>query len=605
MRLNQLLDKSSGWAWVLAILAGMVSVTLPILGFFKYIPGDLGDTRLNIYFLEHIYQYLAGNTNSYWSAPFMYPEPETISYSDNLLGTSPIYILFRILGCSVYLSFQLWYLTLSLLNFLTAALMFRFLLNDTRAALIGAFIFAFSIALYSQIGHAQTFPRPGIPLVFLFLAKFHQTQSAKHLFLSGLSLVFVFYSGIYLGFLVAIPASIFFIFSLISLIRTKKLQFTGWKKLMKYVSVVAFNMSLLIGMMYPYFGRRIHSSIYLYDSIKHSIPEISSYFKSHYYSFQMDFLTPERTEVSWPHQLFPGFLSLFLLLAGALFFIFRNRKSYLDTNQLLLIKILLLSGILTFMFYLRVDGKSLYQLLFHIPGFSAMRSMTRIMNIEVLFIGFLAAYAAWSGFKKWPGTGNLLFILLIILLAVDNHPRIVKQGRFPAQEMIERENSLDSIFSTIPAGSLISYEPDSLIDPAPYYHLDAMLLSQKYHLSTINAYTATCPSDYSAFWAFLKAKDRNYWLADKKTAFEYLYIIKSRKLLEVVKLSDELKNYGPDQKYQDLLKKTIQKISNDKAWMESVERNAIDKNVSVDSMLIETAVWYLDQTKQKNESRAN
>jgi len=207
--------------------------------------------------------------------------------------------------------------------------------------------------------------------------------------------------------------------------------------------------------------------------------------------------------------------------------------------------------------------------------------------------------------KKLPAFNNLIFIGLLIILAIDNHPRPVENGRIAVQEMVEREKNLDSIFSQIPHGSLISYEPDNFSVPIPFYQLDAMILSQKYKLKTINAYTATCPRDYSGFWKHPDEKSRIYWLADKNLGCDSLYIIKNPKTLQIISLADELKKYGPQEKYQDMLKKTIQSIKNDKAWYETVKRNAIKKSVSLDSMLFETAVWQLNQTKKENESRSD
>jgi len=65
---------------------------------FSKVPGDFGDARFNNYILEHGYKYLTGKTATYWNAPFMYPYPNTIALSDNLLGTVPLYSGFRILG---------------------------------------------------------------------------------------------------------------------------------------------------------------------------------------------------------------------------------------------------------------------------------------------------------------------------------------------------------------------------------------------------------------------------------------------------------------------------------------------------------------------------
>ena len=61
------------------------------------IPGDLGDGRFNNYILEHVHNFFCGNAD-FWNSGFMYPEPNIITYSDNLSGTAPIYSIFRLTG---------------------------------------------------------------------------------------------------------------------------------------------------------------------------------------------------------------------------------------------------------------------------------------------------------------------------------------------------------------------------------------------------------------------------------------------------------------------------------------------------------------------------
>ena len=91
---------------------------LTVTGFdLKFFPGDLGDARFNIYLLEHVHQYFTGQVDDFWNAPFMYPEEEVISYSDNLIGSAPFYSIFRICNIDRETSFQLWYILMGVLNF--------------------------------------------------------------------------------------------------------------------------------------------------------------------------------------------------------------------------------------------------------------------------------------------------------------------------------------------------------------------------------------------------------------------------------------------------------------------------------------------------------
>jgi len=94
------------WPYLLGLILGLYFIVLNVTGInFEYFPGDLGDGRFNIYILEHAHQYFSGNLDSFWNAPFMYPEKEIITFSDNLLGTAPIYSIFRVFGADIFTAF--------------------------------------------------------------------------------------------------------------------------------------------------------------------------------------------------------------------------------------------------------------------------------------------------------------------------------------------------------------------------------------------------------------------------------------------------------------------------------------------------------------------
>ena len=64
---------------------------------FAMMPGDIGDARLNNYFLENVYQFFAGNAVSLWHLSFFFPFPYVLGFSDNLFGSAPVYALARLI----------------------------------------------------------------------------------------------------------------------------------------------------------------------------------------------------------------------------------------------------------------------------------------------------------------------------------------------------------------------------------------------------------------------------------------------------------------------------------------------------------------------------
>ena len=224
---------------------------------------------LIIFFLEHGYQYFTGKTSSYWSAPFMYPDKRTLTYSDNLLGTLPLYMFLRVLSFDRETSFQLWFLLICALNFISAFFCFKKLKFNLYLSAIGAYIFAFSMPFIGQIGHAQLIAQFCIPWIFYYLIRFFYTWDAKHLGFSFLVLVWLFYCGMYLGFLTALLVSIVFILNVILKFSTFKSKLSQKSFIRQFILSIILPVLILIPLIIPYLQRATSSG---YKDYKDVIP---------------------------------------------------------------------------------------------------------------------------------------------------------------------------------------------------------------------------------------------------------------------------------------------------------------------------------------------
>ncbi len=110
--LNKLIRKIIDHApvWILFLLGLWLVILRPLGPHLALVPGDLGDARFNNYVLEHFFHWVTGLTRDYWDAPFFFPFHQTITFSDNLLGSAPLYALFRWTGLDRESAFQGWYL---------------------------------------------------------------------------------------------------------------------------------------------------------------------------------------------------------------------------------------------------------------------------------------------------------------------------------------------------------------------------------------------------------------------------------------------------------------------------------------------------------------
>ncbi|MBI5250401.1 MAG: hypothetical protein HY912_12975 [Desulfomonile tiedjei] len=145
------------------LMLGIVAFFHPtILSGFTFIQTDPGDTRFNNYVLEHCFQWISGNPlhSNLWDCPIFYPLTNTASYSDILIGSAPIYWIWRILGFLPDTSFQLWMITVGTLNFLSCLLFLRQGLHLSSVASVGgSYLFSFASMRGTQLNYPQLLPQ--------------------------------------------------------------------------------------------------------------------------------------------------------------------------------------------------------------------------------------------------------------------------------------------------------------------------------------------------------------------------------------------------------------------------------------------------------------
>ncbi len=597
--MHKLLTKLNPKTYEISIVSlslglGLCFFTFQITGFdLKYFPGDLGDARLNMYFLEHAFQYFTRKVSALWDVPFMYPEKNVLAFSDNLLGSAPIYSIFRLLGFDIYRSFQLWYITISALNYLAAYIFLKYLFKNDYAAILGAFVYGFSIALMSQLVHAQTYPRFPIPIAFLMALKFGENYNPKYFFLALLTLVYQIYCGIYLGFMLAIPLAIFLFFILNEARKDKQFRPRNKKWILSLLAGVIINLLILFPLMLPYFERRLKPSYEHFKIVSETIPMITSYF----YSIEGSFLWPFLNKVGyshpawWEHQLFSGgiaTMSILISFCWVLFHLIKPKKlNFIEKNHFYLI----LTGLITFLLFLNFDSFTAYTAFYYLPGYSSLRCISRIINIQLIFFALATSFVFSKLFSSNRKHKLLVFSCALGLIVFDNYfdkSYLKTTGLNAARSRI---TALDSTFSALPKASIVSYEPEKIIEPSFVYHLDAMLLAQKYGLKTLNAYTATSPLGYSFFWRNPNEENRMIWLKNFNLPNEAFYVVKSP--LVVRKIFSQEMNISYKTKEEILIQQVIQSIKTDVNWMKAIEEKAIKRNISVDSMVYLDATWVL------------
>lgn len=162
---------------------------------------DPADTRHLNYVLEHDHLWLTGRAEL-WSPPFFFPERGVAAYTELLLGVAPLYSAWRLFGLAPDTAFQLWMLTVALLNFAAAWLLFRRALGfEPLAAGAGAFLVSFGNARLTELNHQHLLPHFFTFAAVYALARLLRGAGRPRLQVAGLfaALVLQLYAGITLG----------------------------------------------------------------------------------------------------------------------------------------------------------------------------------------------------------------------------------------------------------------------------------------------------------------------------------------------------------------------------------------------------------------------
>jgi hypothetical protein len=473
------------------------------------IPGNIGDARLNNYFLEHGYKWLSGQEASFWDAPFFYPITQSMSFSDNLLGTLPVYSIFRFLGYDRETSFQLWFFAVFTLNYFICAYVLRRLSLNALGAASGAFLFAFSLPVIARIGHSQLLPRFMIPVAFYFSMRYFEKPAYRPLVYACLAIVAQFYCSMYMGFFLVLGLMALFV----SHIMPQKDRIPWlhamlgetYRTIITRLLIVFIAVLSLVPLILTYRKASAEFGYRSWAEIAQMLPRVTSYFYPASGSLLWGWLTPigNTLPMSWEHQIFVGALPLAALILAPILY-FRNRaEPLLKTGMLAFVTVALL--VLLTLYFASSSGSSLYKIVMHLPGMGAIRAVARII-LMVLFplsivTGVVLTKLSEQRTIVKRSLAKFAFSLIVVTVLVcdqnviaahyDTYSKSAAQARSLAVERLVREKG--------PSAKVFSYMPERSSDPPYAVHLDAMLAAQDLNMATVNGYSGNFPRDYDFF----------------------------------------------------------------------------------------------------------
>lgn len=133
--------------------------------------GSNWDHRLLVYLSEHWYHVVGGRAS--WRNPSMFhPVDIDLGYSDALALFGVFYLPARWVGADQFAAFQLAIMAVTTVGFASALWLFRRVLAARfGVAVLGAFLFAFASNLAVQFHHAQLLAAQFLPLVAVLVAE--------------------------------------------------------------------------------------------------------------------------------------------------------------------------------------------------------------------------------------------------------------------------------------------------------------------------------------------------------------------------------------------------------------------------------------------------
>jgi hypothetical protein len=486
----------------LLFIVAFLAVPISQLHGLRMMPGDLGDARLNNYFLENVYQFLIGRSDSLWHLNFFYPFPYVLGFSDNLFGSAPIYLLARLMTGKADTAFQIWFLLGYAVNFGAAYFSLRRLGGSQLAATIGSLIFAFALPTSGQANHAQLHYRFGVPIAITFFILFLQQKEFRLLTIAGLWLVWQFYSSIYIGFfillLIAVGLVFHFIFSQcmmkVSIIQLLRDFNAKWFEQSKYekLKILFYFFIMIVALFWLFYPYLQVSHLYgfkrTWDEIKLMLPRPQSYFLSNtsYFWSSLPATLFAGIPMRWEHQMFIGFIPLALAIIG---FITGNRAKNGYTYTLMvgiLVSVILIT--------LYIGGFSLWYYLYNLPLCSSIRAMTRIVLVLLFPVAYLAMIAI-DFLRNYYHWGTKLIAVVIILMFFEFS--VISMHVSPKDEWRNRVAKKEAMVpKNIPQDAILFFAQNQT---GPYYaeEIDAMWTSMNFGFKTLNGYSGFFPPGYS------------------------------------------------------------------------------------------------------------
>lgn len=538
---------------------------------FAWVPGDQIDASLFNFILERNWQYLIKgenllNLNEIFNASIYWPEPNTMSWTDNFFLLTPFYGFFRIFS-SPGLAFTLLISLCLTANLMACYHICRHATEKKIYRLIAACISVFSLNILARIGHAQLMPAfAGVLAIDSFLSSIsinrknlnslitnNKTLVKNIVLINPLSVLngfiwlllqigIVFYQGMF--FLIASFCLLSAV--LLNKLTVKRIQFrVDFKDSVSKISklnifsrisclILILGIDFLIYKQY-YIYSRLHGPR-PWGEVAIMIPKFwslgfNTLSKPGLVSLPAPIQSVDTVSypIFWEHSMFPGYALIILLILGIWFackgFISKDQK--FNSNW----KVFTLGQVCIFMFLISIgfgDAKPLITLWIFlwklVPGISAIRAVTRIGIPIVLLLSPLLAWTLNELHNRLDRKS--MTVALSILFMVYIAGNVTRIQRFETKSFEDKVNTVSSKIEKIvdekncKAFYVSSPNTNNWVYDRTFPQLMAMWATIKTGIPTSSGYSGSNPKE--GWNHMMNRSQMEFWLAKRGISEEVI-----------------------------------------------------------------------------------
>ena len=461
---------------------------------FGDIPGDLQDTRFNLYVVEHGSRWLRGS-KSLWDMEFFYPLEGTGSFSEMHIGSLIFYALPRLLGMDMYLSIQFWFVAGLYGTLFSAYFAARWMKYSLLESQVAAFVFTCALPVVAQITHIQTVHRWAIPWAIA------ATMSTSRKVVARRSNIYVILVAICMQFLISPGSAVATIYVCIAIWLALVVINPSIEKLpiMKFSRIRLFlSMSIVIFAIYAAFRYSQFKSIYAisrerFETLLFS-PTLKSFFLSDNsliwksFSYRHSPIDIGRSEV----QLFLGLALIVFIVVGFI-------RSF---DSLSIDAALIFASAIAFLGIIKFGEWSFFTRLQMIPGFDSVRTPGRFILALLFPIGLIVGSSVRGLVNSKSAVVKSFSLVLVAIMFIEYSAVDLKsvsrlELRSRTEFMVARiEEELDEMEGKPPDAFLVfddNEQSSAIQNFESMKDLDAMLASFQVGLPTLNGYSGFSP----------------------------------------------------------------------------------------------------------------